>query len=131
MHAPGGLRPTVARSAVSSSSVSPRPPREAGWRRDVRVLGEPAAVGGTTQEPARPEDDGRSPPVGRGLRQTKEIASYCAIGVISEAIVPLTDAATITTDASLGNLFRVTLASNRTLGNPHTILHGGINQRLG
>jgi hypothetical protein len=30
----------------------------------------------------------------------------------------LTDAATIATDASLGNHFRVTLAANRTLGNP-------------
>lgn len=30
----------------------------------------------------------------------------------------LTDAATIATDASLGNYFRVTLAGNRTLGNP-------------
>jgi hypothetical protein len=32
--------------------------------------------------------------------------------------VPLTDAATIATDASLGNHFRVTLGGNRTLGNP-------------
>jgi hypothetical protein len=34
------------------------------------------------------------------------------------APVTLTDAATIATDASLGNLFRVTLGGNRTLGNP-------------
>lgn len=34
------------------------------------------------------------------------------------AIVTLTDAATIATDASLGSLFRVTLGGNRTLGNP-------------
>lgn len=32
--------------------------------------------------------------------------------------VALTDAATVATDASLGNSFRVTLAGNRTLGNP-------------
>jgi hypothetical protein len=32
--------------------------------------------------------------------------------------VALTDATTIATDASLGNHFRVTLAGNRTLGNP-------------
>jgi hypothetical protein len=32
--------------------------------------------------------------------------------------VTLTDAATIATNASLGNSFRVTLAGNRTLGNP-------------
>lgn len=34
------------------------------------------------------------------------------------APVALTDAATIATDASLGNHFRVTLGGNRTLGNP-------------
>lgn len=34
------------------------------------------------------------------------------------APVTLTDAATIATDASLGNHFRVTLGGNRTLGNP-------------
>lgn len=33
-------------------------------------------------------------------------------------IVPLTDAATIATDASLGNIFTVTLGGNRTLGTP-------------
>ena len=32
--------------------------------------------------------------------------------------IVLTDAATIATDASLGNHFRVTLGDNRTLGNP-------------
>lgn len=34
--------------------------------------------------------------------------------------VPLTDAATIVVDASLGNLFRVTLGGNRTMGVPST-----------
>lgn len=34
------------------------------------------------------------------------------------AVVALTDAATIATDASLGTRFRVTLGGNRTLGNP-------------
>ncbi len=33
-------------------------------------------------------------------------------------VVALTDASTIAIDASLGNLFRVTLGGNRTLGNP-------------
>ena len=33
-------------------------------------------------------------------------------------VVALTDAATIATDVSLGNVFRVTLGGNRTLGNP-------------
>jgi len=37
---------------------------------------------------------------------------------ISSGVVTLADAATIATDASLGNHFRVTLGGNRTLGNP-------------
>lgn len=37
---------------------------------------------------------------------------------LGQAPVNLTDAATITTDASLSNQFRVTLGGNRTLGNP-------------
>jgi hypothetical protein len=36
----------------------------------------------------------------------------------------LTDAATIATDASLGNHFRVTLGGNRTLGNPTNPIDG-------
>lgn len=46
--------------------------------------------------------------------------------MISPAPVPqtLTDAATIATDASLGNHFRVTLGGNRTLGNPTNSVDG-------
>ena len=39
-------------------------------------------------------------------------------GAFTQAPVDLTDAATIATNASLGNHFRVTLTANRTLGNP-------------
>jgi len=39
-------------------------------------------------------------------------------GPIKPAVITLTDAATIATDASKGNHFRVTLGGNRTLGNP-------------
>jgi hypothetical protein len=39
-------------------------------------------------------------------------------------VVALTDAATIATDASLGNHFTVTLAGNRTLGNPTNPVDG-------
>lgn len=38
--------------------------------------------------------------------------------------VTLTDAATIATDVSLGDHFRVTLSGNRTLGNPTNMLNG-------
>jgi hypothetical protein len=40
------------------------------------------------------------------------------------APVTLTDAATIATDASLGNHFRVTLGGNRTLGAPTNVTDG-------
>lgn len=39
-------------------------------------------------------------------------------GALAPAVVTLTDAQTITVDASLGNDFRVTLGSSRTMGNP-------------
>jgi len=39
-------------------------------------------------------------------------------GAVAPAVVPLTDAATIAVDASLGSDFRVTIAANRTMGNP-------------
>jgi hypothetical protein len=39
-------------------------------------------------------------------------------GALAPAVVVLTDAGTITLDASQGNDFRVTIAGNRTLGNP-------------
>lgn len=40
------------------------------------------------------------------------------------AVVSLTDAATIATDASLGTVFTVTLGGNRTLGNPTNMVAG-------
>jgi hypothetical protein len=40
--------------------------------------------------------------------------------------VALTDAANIATDASLGNVFTVTLAGNRTLDNPSNLVSGGV-----
>jgi hypothetical protein len=45
-------------------------------------------------------------------------------GAIAPAVVNLTDAATITVDASLGNDFRVTIAGNRTMGNPANPTNG-------
>ena len=39
-------------------------------------------------------------------------------GALAPAVVVLTDAGTIAVDASQGNDFRVTIAGNRTLGNP-------------
>jgi len=39
-------------------------------------------------------------------------------GAVAPGVVNLTDAATIAVDASIGNDFRVTIAGNRTMGNP-------------
>jgi len=45
-------------------------------------------------------------------------------GALAPAVVPLTDAATIAVDASLGNDFRVTLGGNRTMGTPSNATTG-------
>lgn len=47
-----------------------------------------------------------------------------APGTAASPVVTLTDAATIATDASQGNAFRVTLGGNRTLGNPTNMTDG-------
>lgn len=43
---------------------------------------------------------------------------------INQGTVTLTDAATIATDCSLGNVFKVTLGDNRTLGAPTNLVDG-------
>lgn len=45
-------------------------------------------------------------------------------GDVVESVVALTDAATIAVDATLGNIFTVTLGGNRTLGNPTGAVNG-------
>jgi hypothetical protein len=45
-------------------------------------------------------------------------------GAVAPAVVNLTDATTIAVDASLGNDFRVTIAGNRTMGNPASPSNG-------
>lgn len=55
---------------------------------------------------------------------TKGAAANPVFGPAYSASVALTDQATIATDASLGNYFRVTLGGNRTLGNPTNALNG-------
>lgn len=45
-------------------------------------------------------------------------------GAFIESVVTLTDAATIVVDATLGNIFKVTLGGNRTLGNPTGVVDG-------
>jgi hypothetical protein len=45
-------------------------------------------------------------------------------GALAPKVVALTDAATITVDASLGNDFRVTLGASRAMGNPTNPING-------
>jgi len=45
-------------------------------------------------------------------------------GALAPAVVTLTDAATISVDASQGNDFRVTLGADRTMGNPANPANG-------
>ena len=52
------------------------------------------------------------------------LAGATFTGYLAPAVVTLTDAATIAVDASLGNHMRVTLAGNRTLGNPSNSVDG-------
>lgn len=47
-----------------------------------------------------------------------DVVTPAVVGLVPWAPVGLTDTTTIATDASLGDYFRVTLAGNRTLGNP-------------
>lgn len=53
-------------------------------------------------------------------------SAAAALGLPPLAVVTLVDAATINTDASLGNVFNVTLAGNRTLANPTNLSPGVI-----
>ena len=55
-----------------------------------------------------------------------QVAGPLFTGVIAKAPTTLTDAATIATNASLNNNFRVTLGGNRTLGNPTNALDGQV-----
>lgn len=55
-----------------------------------------------------------------------ELAGSEFTGPVSVAFVGLTDAATIATNALLGNNFRVTLGANRVLGNPTGLRDGGV-----
>ena len=55
---------------------------------------------------------------------TKSNAGFTVGKALTSGVSTLTDAATITVDASLGNHFRVTLGGNRTLGNPTNPVDG-------
>lgn len=53
-----------------------------------------------------------------------QLSGAAMTGFFAPKVATLTDAATIAVDASLGNVFRVTLGGNRTLGNPTNPVDG-------
>ena len=55
---------------------------------------------------------------------TPAMAQTVEQGALAPAVVNLTDAPTIAVDASLGNVFRVTIAASRTMGNPANAVDG-------
>ena len=61
-----------------------------------------------------------------GTGSSTAATARAALGVTLAGLGPqtLADGATIAVDATLGNLFRVTLGGNRTLGNPTGALDG-------
>jgi hypothetical protein len=73
---------------------------------------------------------------GQKFQVSKNAAAYEDVATLATAqtftksqnvaSVALTDAANIATDASLGNVFTVTLAGNRTLDNPTNLVAGGV-----
>jgi hypothetical protein len=65
-----------------------------------------------------------SPARAAGTSAAAMASTTVETGAIAPAVVLLTDAATISLDASLGNDFRVTIAGNRTLGNPANPVDG-------
>ena len=65
-----------------------------------------------------------SPAQAAGTRAASLASTTVETGALAPAVVMLTDAATISLDASQGNDFRVTIAGNRTLGNPANPVDG-------
>jgi hypothetical protein len=76
-------------------------------------------------EPGPTGPTGPQGPTG-ALDQIQVDAMNAAIAAASPTKVSLTDAATITVDASLGTMFEVTLAGNRQLSNPTGLKAGGL-----
>jgi hypothetical protein len=62
--------------------------------------------------------------VGRATTDTLSNKTLQSPIIRGTVVVALTDAATITTDASLGNTFTVTLGGNRTIANPTNPIAG-------
>lgn len=60
----------------------------------------------------------------QGLNPASEAITVNQISLYEPALVPVTDAATITADASLGRLYTITLGGNRTLGTPTNLFPG-------
>jgi len=77
-----------------------------------------------TPEGLKTVADTKAPTASPTFTGTITAATIVASGRVSVTPDTLTDASTIAVDASLGNMFTVTLGGNRTLGNPTNAVDG-------
>jgi hypothetical protein len=84
--------------------------------------GYPVAIPPLTGNETIPADTN----LGQGLNPATELLSPGAITNFASPVFVLTDAATITTNANLSNLFRVVLGGNRVLANPTNLVSGKV-----
>lgn len=110
-----------------------------GWPFDISgtlVIGQSLVWDGTQFKPTTPSGgvssvsnaDGTltvSPTTGAIVASLNLAHANTWTGSQNVAAVALTDASSIATDASLGNVFTVTLGGNRTLANPTNLVAGG------
>lgn len=81
-------------------------------------------VRAVTPEGLKTVADTKAPLASPALTGTATAVGLTMSGRLSITPDSLTDASTITVDASLGNVFTVTLGGNRTLGNPSNAVDG-------
>lgn len=92
--------------------------------------GSTAAVSTSNTGRVRYDESSQKFQISKNTAAYEDVASLATAQTFTKsqnvAAVALTDAANIATDASLGNIFTVTLAGNRTLDNPTNLVSGGV-----
>src|SRR5271165_4024993 len=111
-----GSGEAVSRRKVFKGAVGAAAVGAAGGAALAQAAASPARASGSTAL------SGQAGAVGQAgaARQAVLLAQATTVepGAVAPTVVTLADAATIAVDASLGNDFRVTVAGNRTMGNP-------------